>query len=212
MLTSEKKGRICSMKRSFLLVLILAVLVLFASCRIEDEAPVEFHPNGGNSSRRYILLYKGDKVPEPRASKENCSLVGWYTNENFTGEAWDFQNDVVTGGMDLYAKWSPFFTINDGSISINPNSIERNEEVSIPNGMTRIAVEGFKDCTEIKSMSIPASVVSFGSRCFSGCTNLMKIEFAGSYDKWDSIVKGEDWNEGIPTGAKLICTDKEISL
>lgn len=50
-------------------------------------------------------LDTGELVAEPtNVTKENYTLLGWYTDANFTLR-WDFDTDTVSEDITLYAKW-----------------------------------------------------------------------------------------------------------
>jgi hypothetical protein len=46
--------------------------------------------------------------------------------------------------------------------------------------VNRIGVNGFRNCSAITSVTIPASVTSIASAAFNGCTNLTSVTFGGS--------------------------------
>lgn len=48
-------------------------------------------------------------------------------------------------------------------------------EYSIPDSVTSIGEEAFRDCDSLKSVTIPDSVTSIGDSVFSGCVSLTKI-------------------------------------
>lgn len=72
---------------------------------LSSECVVKFETNGGSEIDDVTAIY-GEKLTRPedpvRAGKH---LVGWYRDIHLT-EEWDFENDVVTGHMTLYAKWA----------------------------------------------------------------------------------------------------------
>lgn len=65
---------------------------------------VTFNSMGG-STVSPIYLAGGDKITPPADPVlEGYIFNGWYKNEECT-EAWDYDTDVVTGNITLYAKW-----------------------------------------------------------------------------------------------------------
>ena len=73
---------------------------------------VTFNKNGHGSQDAPATQYMvdGGKASEPSAlSDDNYTFGGWYDNTDWTqGNAWDFENDVVSDGDQvLYAKWTP---------------------------------------------------------------------------------------------------------
>lgn len=60
------------------------------------------------------------------------------------------------------------------------------KSVTIPNSVTMIGYEVFKNCTSLESVTIESKNIGIDYRCFSGCSNLTKInlegaQFIGSY-------------------------------
>ena len=55
----------------------------------------------------------GEKLFVPTIEKEGYSLIGWYTSKTIKDETtkWEFDNDVVTGDMILYAYWEPIYKV-----------------------------------------------------------------------------------------------------
>ena len=73
-----------------------------------------------------------------------------------------------------------------------------------------IATEGFRECTELKSIIIPDSITSIGRYAFDGCANLKTIYYIGTKAEWNSIQKGNGWINS-PTYT-TVCTDGGIDL
>lgn len=74
---------------------------------IVNEYDVTFHANGNGTAPEGQHLAYGSKVTKPADLKETgWTFGGWYT-EAACINAWDFDNDIVEGNLDLYAKWSP---------------------------------------------------------------------------------------------------------
>ncbi len=57
----------------------------------------------------------------------------------------------------------------------------------MPDGVTRIAADAFKDCSGIVGVVISKSVTSVASSAFDGCTNLKNAVFTGSPEQWKEI-------------------------
>ena len=71
---------------------------------------------------------------------------------------------------------------------------------------------GAFESTTITSLTIPASVTSFGQHTFKNCTSLTIINFGGTTTQWNAITKVVDWNYHIPAGLCVICTNGTITL
>jgi len=66
---------------------------------------VIFEANGGNPAPEQQTITWGEKIIQPNATtKDGYLLSGWYIDNSFTNK-WNFDIDVVTGNMTLYAKW-----------------------------------------------------------------------------------------------------------
>lgn len=122
--------------------------------------------------------------------KNGFTFVGWYLTSDGSGEAvTSLSATECTSDITLYAKWeiSPFIytLINDGTayeVAKNPAN-KVSGSLTIPetyNGLPieRIATNGFKNCSEITNVVIPASIVSIGENAFYGCNSLTKVLFS----------------------------------
>ena len=63
--------------------------------------------------------------------------------------------------------------------------------------VTGIADGVFKDCDNIRSVTICKNIKTIGAEAFSGCSNLTTINYEGSKSQWNSITKGENWDNGV---------------
>jgi len=67
----------------------------------------------------------------------------------------------------------------------------------------------FYRCTVLTSVTIPNGVTSIGSDAFYGCSCLTVIEYKGTRDQWNAMVRASDWDTG--TGNYTIhCTNGDI--
>jgi uncharacterized repeat protein (TIGR02543 family) len=64
---------------------------------------VNFNTDGGRPVPNSQSVKEGDKVKEPEAPvKDGYIFDGWFNGN----DEWDFDTDVVTGGLNLVAKWT----------------------------------------------------------------------------------------------------------
>ena len=56
--------------------------------------------------------------------------------------------------------------------------------IIIPNSVTSIGDNAFKDCLGLTSIPMPNNIVSIGDNAFSGCVNLKEIYFTSSLEDW----------------------------
>ena len=81
-------------------------LTFTANWREGTTYRVTFNSNGGSDVPAQEVETTSGKLKEPEIpSKRGYDFDGWYSDEELS-HAWDFENDIVTSDMTLYAKWS----------------------------------------------------------------------------------------------------------
>lgn len=104
--------------------------------RPDSEKSVTFYYYEGKTKE--CIVEKDKTVNEPTdTTREGYTLEGWYQNENFTGDKWDFKNNTVEENMTLYAKWiqneyTVTFNSKDGS-NVPKQTVKHGEKVEKPN-------------------------------------------------------------------------------
>jgi len=100
---------------------------------VPDVHYVSFHSNGGTPvSSQYV--YDGDLLDRPEdPHRSNMFFDGWFTDPHFRGQSWDFNRDIVTSDMVLYAKW----VFEDGTVLPFVNGADAEE----PEAETATTVE-----------------------------------------------------------------------
>lgn len=87
---------------------------------------------------------------------------------------------------------------------------------SIPDGITIIDNYAFEHASVLTSLTVPATVNTFMTSAFAGCTSLMELYYAGTQKQWDSIsiLDGNDvlddvalYCQGNPVIDSGICGD-----
>ena len=73
--------------------------------KAETKYIVQFDSVGGTAVSS-VEVIEGSKLISPTSdpTKEHYVFDGWYTDDKYTTK-WDFDKDVVTSNMTLYAKW-----------------------------------------------------------------------------------------------------------
>ena len=155
-----------------------------------NKYTVVFDANGGDGGAS--LLYEhGESLPMPTApTRDKYNFVGWFTAAE-GGEAFTFENAVVTSAMTLYAHWEMkqntwFYDVEKGKATITKYSTT-DSDITIPSELDGypvavIAGEAFENCTNSTSIVVPTSVTSIGAGAFNGCCRLKTITlpFVGS--------------------------------
>lgn len=102
---------------AFYLLLILGVLS-FTGCQSGKTYTVRFNTctNAETNKIKDRTVAEGEKVSKPNLHmsdekySNNCLVEGWYIDPEYTTE-WDFDTDVVTKDMILYAKWEKQYLV-----------------------------------------------------------------------------------------------------
>ncbi|TLG77228.1 InlB B-repeat-containing protein [Culicoidibacter larvae] len=68
---------------------------------------VDFESNGGTAVASLLDIADGATIIAPTApTRDGFTFAGWYTDAALT-TLWNFNSDIVTSDMTLYAKWTP---------------------------------------------------------------------------------------------------------
>src|SRR5690606_34006323 len=65
---------------------------------------VTFNAGLGDVLPDSVEANENSKINQPDAEYTGYELVGWFKEPGFINQ-WDFENDVVTANITLYAKW-----------------------------------------------------------------------------------------------------------
>ena len=103
------KDRACTEAWNFETEIVNGPTILYAKWTPVSTTPVlyevKFETNGGSAVASQTVQ-SGGKVQKPsNPAKSGYTFGGWYKDEACT-QAWDFENDTVTGTLTLYAKWT----------------------------------------------------------------------------------------------------------
>lgn len=72
----------------------------------------------------------------------------------------------------------------------------KNSVIPTDGSVEKIGNYAFWGCTGLKEIQIPKSVTSIGESSFAYCSQIKKVVYSGTEEQWNSIIKGEAWNEG----------------
>ncbi len=104
-------------------------------------------------------------------------------------------------------------TLPDSIISIGELAFQENKisEMIIPNGVTVIQTRTFENCRNMSRVVIPAGVTSIENSAFFNCSGLTTIEFLGTTEQWNSIIKDTNWNLYVSVN-EVICSNGSVVL
>lgn len=118
--------------------LAFSAVLMLTGCQKEDtidptKFTVAFNTNGG-SEVKAVIVEEGKKLTKPTdPTKGEFIFVGWFKEATWT-TAWDFENDVVTKDITLYAKW----TTVTYTITFNTNGGSAVAPLTVAKGSTAI--------------------------------------------------------------------------
>ncbi len=168
-------------------------------------------------------LYYGDYV-QPKitnvvfAKNSICKTIGVCAFSRCV----DLENIEIPSSVESIGE-SAFYncsSLNNIEIPENIKNIERNAFASCSNLKTitfgenskleSIGEISFSSCVNLSSISIPTTVTSIGSGAFYDSSSLTSINYEGTKEQWEAIIKGDSWNYN--TGTYIVyCTNGNIT-
>lgn len=82
---------------------------------------------------------------------------------------------------------------------------------TIGNNVTSIGFYAFSNCSSLTSVAIGGGVTSIENYAFTGCSSLTSIVFNGTVEQWGSVLRGPNWNNGVPATV-VHCTDGDVAI
>lgn len=128
----------------------------------------------------YLQPY-GTEITVSATPYPGYNFSGWFNgSDKLSSEATYTFN--VSGNLDLVAEFEPIsemegytFYSTENSCTLLKVNDKTVSDVVIPNCVTEIYSDAFKDCLNLESITIPNSVTTIGSSAFSGCISLESI-------------------------------------
>lgn len=74
------------------------------------------------------------------------------------------------------------------------NACKELTKIELPIGVISIKSKAFYSCSELITVVIPSTVTSIEDEAFAFCMKLQTINFGGTKEQWDSVTKGNNWN------------------
>ena len=106
------------MKKYFRYLIVITMFVaITVSCKLEKYLVVTFDSNEG-SFVEAMLVKNGEKIYEPEAPiRDIYRFDGWFTDNNTFANKWNFDENIVTEDITLYAKWKIRDNIEEFTVS-----------------------------------------------------------------------------------------------
>ena len=116
-----------------------------------------------------------DEYSLPTPTSESYLFIGWYLNDIRIPQSgtWTYSN---SGGI-LVAKWKSPLIIKNNVVTECSKSVSK---VIIPDTVTVIGYEAFRDCSSLTSVAIPNSVTKINDHAFWNCSSLASINIPNS--------------------------------
>lgn len=153
-------------KSSFVFLPFMAISLSLVGCgnsgNVITEHFVTFESNGG-SHVETMRVKDGEKINAPSVTKTNYTFEGWFENNSFSGNTFDF-NTPINKDYTLFAKWSGTDTF---TITVNAGT-----DGQFPDGTT---VKSFK--------------VGHNTKLKEDLAIVSKLEYTGSnYQTFDKYI------------------------
>ena len=146
---NDKFGGICMIKKigKIMVVMLFMFTITFTlvACDGDEPLPVTkltviFDVNAGNDAVQnepdVVRVDEGTSVSEPTPDpiRDGYDFVGWFTNADGTGSAYDFSSSITTNNFVLYAVWSE--TVTYYSVILDYQGSETNVTLTLAEGQT----------------------------------------------------------------------------
>ena len=116
------------------------------------------------------------------------------------------------GGMFINCKDLKRVTLPEGIENIGLYAFTRCTaltDIDVPVSVREIGQYAFSECTALERITIPRNTEKIDKYVFYGCTSLDKFYFLGTKAEWETVNKGEGWNEGCPFTV-IHCSDGDV--
>ena len=147
---------------------------------------VAFNSNGGSAVATISDIVSESTITKPNdPTKSGFVFDGWYKEAELTNE-WNFETDIVTSNITLYAKWTKEQTGGDGPIESFTVTLAYPKDVGTKNmaaGNNAVTVGLDEDLFEVISIQRVVSPLHIG------LNNSGEIRLYGSTDTDGNILK-----------------------
>ncbi|MCF7929907.1 MAG: InlB B-repeat-containing protein [Acholeplasmataceae bacterium] len=134
-------------KISSILIALLFVLILIGCGK--TTFTVTFESNGGSAVQAIEEVIEGTVIDEPIApTKSGFDFAGWFKESTLTN-AWDFEEDIVTTDITLYAKWTDTLPTDQELVDAAYAWLNLGDLSNLTNSSARIIMPVSKDDVSI---------------------------------------------------------------
>lgn len=187
--------------------------------------PIEVLFNSGNSqviSKESVALYKGLVTKPVDPVKTGYTFEGWYADRSLS-TPWDFENDIVTGDMTIYAKFVPqsikvftdrYYTYTGNEITVTPKVCTFDEETFLTEqkDYTYVIKFGGESVEQVKDKgTYQVEITGCGVYAGLNCTENFYVN-ASPEEPNDNPNPGPDPSDNIITGSLTQDTDESYFI
>ena len=180
------------MKKTFLVWLLILTLCLptFVACDAV-MLPSQQNQVGTENQDESKLPEKED---QPDALQEGLELA--IDSETNTYRVANYKGKSANVSIPASYNGKAVTTIDSGAFMNNKDIVN----VVIPDSVTNIGENAFKNCANLESLIIgvyESKLNTVGKQAFFGCHKLGTITYAGDENSWNEISRGKDWDKHV---------------
>jgi outer membrane protein OmpA-like peptidoglycan-associated protein len=192
---------------------------LFSANWTPIQYPINYISSGSTAPTQSTLTAGETFNVGAAVTRDDYTFDGW---SDGAATYWPDSTYVVgTSAISLTAQWiydlNPYDGTNGrvtcsvaGNFTISENSVTAATNcqgaVVIPNGVTSLAVDLFKDNSSITSLTIPNTVLSIGTDAFTNTTALTSFTYCGS-----DLIEGDFTNAGLESKTKICAVSNSVN-
>ncbi len=221
-----------------LCVVFLTSCDLFGSDTVDpDEPSVDVDnvtpPNDDDDQPSNHTHDYGELIPSVRATCEEDGHIAYYYCEECekyfneskqevdnilieaTGHIFNGTVCTLCGSSCNYTVGLNFTLNSDGESYSVSKGTATDANIVIPEKykgktVTSIGANGFEDCSNLTSITMPNSITSIGDYALRNCSSLTKLNYTGTIDQWAMIEFGLFVTQ-LSNGSKLYINDVEVT-
>ena len=150
-----------------------------------------------------VLAFSGctslDTITVPQSVKEIG--IRAFANSGFYNNSANWSNGALYAGKFL-------IKVDNARITAGQAN-DYKYTFAIKDGTLAVSEYAFEKCVNMEKVSIPASVTAIGSGAFSGCENLVAVEYAGDINGWFGITFGDSLSSPMYYASRMSILGEE---
>ena len=185
-------------------------------CSNDDDNPqqmftVTFDSQGGSEVKSQQVP-SGGKATEPAdPTKADASFGGWYTGTDYA-KAWNFDTDVVTSDMTLYAQWNTASSSNRLATAIYITPAPDNEIIAVNAASESFTLEAYAIAQDGSQAANSKVTFTYDKDELSSLTEAWDINADGLTEPDEKIAEYSENDRSYLTFHPLSGASGDISL